>query len=68
MHEAYLPAFLMPIANAFAAGPLGQFLLQTPPGDGGMRRMKNEDYSEFLICMLPAISSEIWDEDQMYLR
>ena len=50
--KQHLPAFLMPIATAFAADPLGQFLLQNPrPEMGGMRRMKTEDYSEFLICM-----------------
>ena len=45
------PAFLMPIATAFAAGPRGQFQ-SPPPGRKEMWDGEVEDYSEFLICNL----------------
>lgn len=55
MHEAYLPAFLMPIATAFAAGPLGQFLLYNSTRRWG--NAQDEDSRLLRISHLHATSN-----------
>ena len=42
----------MPIATAFAAGPRGRYKKPPPVKDQGVL-LSSEDYSEFLICIIP---------------